>query len=289
MHRNLIRKISLSFLFCLIVASCAKSQDASWQYLFENPPGDIPQIFGKGVVSVDEKNSHALVFSPDGRTIIFSRYPDKTSYIMTYENGKWSEPVESFFFGKEVSFSKDGNKIFYYTDSDIYFVERKGADWSEPVKMGNNINTAEAEYYPCIVNDSSIYFSRAGDWKTGRIMYSKFIDGNYAKAVDLRLPINNGGALHAWISPDEKYMLFNSPRTGSFTQNDIWVSFKKNDGTWTNPKNAGEIINSGADAILCPTVSPDGKYLFFTKLNFSTKACYIYWVSTKFLHELMER
>jgi Tol biopolymer transport system component len=266
--------------------SCSISQNESWEYLNESPPGDIPKIFGKGIVSVDNKNSHALAISPDGKTIIFSRYPDRTSYILTFENGKWSEPGESFFYGKEVSFSSDGKKIFYYTEGDIFFVEKKNDGWSNPIRMGENINTAEAEYYPCIVDDGSMYFSRDGNWKTGRLMYSRFSNGNYMKAVDLGLPINSGGALHAWISPDESYMLFNSPREGSFTQNDIWVSFRKNDGSWTIPINAGEKINSGADAILCPTVSPDGKYMFFTKLNFNPTTGNIYWVSTKFIYEL---
>jgi Tol biopolymer transport system component len=288
-RQNVVKK-SLFIIVALFFVQISNAQTNSMNYLGQSPPGEIPIVFASGVVSVENKNTHALNFSPDGKTIIFSRYPDKTSYIMTFENGKWSEPVESFFHGKEVSFSKDGNKIFYYTGGgDIFFVEKKDANWSEPVKMGKNINTAETEYYPSIVNDGSIYFSRDGNWKTGRVMYSKFIDGNYSAAVDLGLPINNGGALHAWISPDESYMLFNSPRVGSFTQNDIWVSFRKSDGTWTNPKNLGEKINSSADAILCPTVSPDGKYMFFTKLNFSTKAGYIYWVSTKFLNGLMEK
>lgn len=280
---------AIIFLLFMSFTSCSISQNESWEYLNEPQPGDIPKIFGKEIVSVDNKNSHALVISPDGKTIVFSRYPDRTSYILTFNGGKWSEPEESFFYGKEVSFSSDGKKIFYYTDGDIFYVEKKNSGWSNPIRMSENINTAETEYYPCVVADGSLYFSRDGNWKTGRVMYSRFSNGNYMKAVDLGLPVNSGGALHAWISPDESYMLFNSPREGSFTQNDIWVSFRKTDGSWTNPMNAGEKINSGADAILCPTVSPDGKYLFFTKLNFNPNTGYIYWVSTKIIHELRKR
>ena len=112
------------------------------------------------------------------------------------------------------------------------------------------------------------------------------MNGSYQPAVDLGLPINSGGALHAWVAPDESYMLFNSPREGCYTQCDIWISFKMKDETWTNPKNLGEKINSGGDAILCPTVSPDGKYLFFTKLNFNTNTGYIYWVTTQIIDSL---
>ena len=44
---------------------------------------------------------------------------------------------------------------------------------------------------------------------------------------------------------------------------DLYISFKKNDGSWTKAKNMGEPINSSASEI-CPGVSPDGKYFFFT-------------------------
>ena len=44
---------------------------------------------------------------------------------------------------------------------------------------------------------------------------------------------------------------------------DLFVSFKKEDGSWTKGKNMGADINSSATEY-CPTVSPDGKYFFFT-------------------------
>lgn len=259
----------------------------SFDYLGQTPPGDEPVIFAPGLISVKDKNSHALVMSPDGNMIIFSRYPDRTSYVLTKENDKWVGPVESFFYGKEVSFSPDGNRIFYYTDSDIFYVEKLSTGWSSPVKLGPEINTTNlAEFYPSIVKTGDMYFSKDGNWKTGRIMYSKFQNDNFQIPTDLGSPINNGGAIHAWVSPDESYILFNSPRTGSHTKNDIWISFKGSDGKWTKPQNLGENINSGADAILCPTVSPDGKYMFFTKLNFNPVSGYIYWVSTKVIEDI---
>jgi len=274
-------------LFIGINQTVVYSQNLINDYFGQIPPGDTPKIFAPGIVSVDNKNSHALVFSPDGKMIIFSRYPDGTSYIISKENDKWSEPVESFFHGKEISFSPDGNKIFYYNGGDIFYVEKTTTGWSQPDKLGPNINTDSlVEFYPSIVKSGDLYFSRDGNWKTSRLMYSKFQNGEYQKAVDIGLPINNGGALHAWVSPDESYILFNSPRTGSYTGLDIWISFRKNNGNWSNPRNLGNKINSGADAILCPTVSPDGKYMFFTKLNFNTNTGFIYWVSTGIIDSL---
>jgi Tol biopolymer transport system component len=260
---------------------------ASFNYPEEKVPGDTPLVFGLGIVSVADKNTHACMFSPDGSMLIFSRYPDKKSYLMTLEKGAWTAPVEAFFDGKECSFSADGKRVFYYKNGgDIYYNEKSENGWGEPISVGSNINTAETEYYPSVTNDGTLFFSRAGKWSDGRIMYSILENDQYSLPVDIGLPVNNGGALHAFIAPDKSYMLFNSPRAGSHTQLDIWISFHNNDGSWTEPQNLGETINSGADAILCPTVSPDGKYMFFTKLNFNPQCGYVYWVSTEFISKL---
>ena len=255
-------------------------------FLNESKPGKTPVIFGKGTVSVEGKNTHACTFSPDGRMLIFSRYPDRKSYIMTFKNGQWTSPVEAFFEGKETSFSADGKKIFYYkNDGDIYYSEKTESGWGKSISVGIAINTSETEYYPSVTSDGTIFFSRNGKWTEGRIMYSTYSNGKYNTPVDIGFLVNTGGALHAYVAPDKSYMIFNSPRAGSFTKLDLWISFHNEDGSWTNPKNMGETINSGADAILCPNVSPDGKYLFFTKLNFNTNTGFVYWVSSQVIEE----
>ena len=43
---------------------------------------------------------------------------------------------------------------------------------------------------------------------------------------------------------------------------DLYVSYRKEDGTWTKAKNMGESINTPARESVS-VVSPDGKYLFF--------------------------
>jgi hypothetical protein len=44
---------------------------------------------------------------------------------------------------------------------------------------------------------------------------------------------------------------------------DLHVSFWREDGSWTEPLNLGEGVNSSS-AEVRPYVSPDGRYLFFT-------------------------
>jgi hypothetical protein len=257
-------------------------------YLGETPPGVIPQLFGAGKVSVEGENTHACSFFPDGSMLIFSRYPERKSYVMKFVDSQWTEPAEAFFEGKETSFSPYGEKVFYYKDDgNIYYSPKTDSSWGNSISVGNAINTSATEFYPSATYDGTLFFSRNGNWNEGRIMYSTFTNGAYVTPVDIGLPVNSGGALHAYVAPDKSYMLFNSPRSGSHTQLDLWISYRKANGTWTNPKNLGETFNSGADAILCPTVTTDGKYMFFTKLDFNTNTGNVYWVNTSFIDSLL--
>jgi Tol biopolymer transport system component len=253
-------------------------------YLNEMKPGNIPLLFGSGIVSVAGENTHALAFSPDGSSLIFSRYPEKKSYIMRFTNNQWSNPVEAFFEGKEACFSPYGDKIYYYKEpGDICYNEKTNKEWGSSISMDSTINSPDMEYYPSVAYDGTLFFSRGMNWNSSKIMYSNLTDGTYSSPIDIGLPVNNGGALHAFIAPDKSYMIFNSPRKGSYTKLDLWLTFHNIDGSWTDPQNLGKLINSEADAILCPTITPDGKYLFFTKLTFSNSTGNVYWVSTDFI------
>lgn len=248
-------------------------------YLNETPPGDEPVVFARGVVSVEGRNTHALAFSPDGRMLIFSRYPDRTSFVMVRAKEGWSQPERTSFTGKEVTFSPDGRRLFYYFCGDLFAVRLEAGRFSAPIELGPEVNTREVEYYPSITARGNLFFSRNSNWDEGRIEVAMTKGDGFGEAVDLGDIVNEGGASHGFIAPDEGYLLFNSPRPGSTTKNDIWVSLRGADGAWQAPVNLGPRINRDAMAVLCPTVSPDGKYLFFTRLQESGTGL-VYWVST---------
>jgi hypothetical protein len=253
-------------------------------YLGETPPGDEPQVFGRGTVSVDGKNTHALRFSPDGRMLIFSRYPDGTSYYMVRTTNGWSNPAKTSFTGKEVAFDAVAKRLFFYDKGDLFSVRYNQDGFSAPTQLNAKINTPETEYYPCMTAQGNLFFSRNGKWDQGRIMMAKPDGNDFTEPVDLGDLVNTGGASHGFVAPDESYLLFNSPRAGSHTKNDIWISFRKADGAWTAPVNLGPRINREAMAVLCPTVSPDGKYLFFTRLQKDGPGP-VYWVSTRVIEQ----
>ena len=70
------------------------------------------------------------------------------------------------------------------------------------------------------------------------------------------------------IAPDESYMIVNSSgRPDDLGNSDLYISFKREDGSWTRLKNMGKIINS-PETDYCPMLSPDGD---------------IYWVDAKII------
>ena len=82
-------------------------------------------------------------------------------------------------------------------------------------------------------------------------------------------------------------MIFASERPGGFGGSDLYISYRGAEGTWTKAKNLGEIINTPAEEY-SPTISPDGKYLFFTRTvlaepgsGISVKSMDIYWINIK--------
>ncbi|MBU1014754.1 MAG: hypothetical protein KKG99_17295, partial [Bacteroidetes bacterium] len=111
------------------------------------------------------------------------------------------------------------------------------------------------------------------------IYKSQFINGEYAKPEFLPKEINKSkyfGASHPFIAPDESYLILDAPINGN---SGLFISYKKEDGSWTEAVAFGHPINTEAYEGIA-TVSPDGKYLFFNRDND------IYWVSTKIIEEL---
>lgn len=78
---------------------------------------------------------------------------------------------------------------------------------------------------------------------------------------------------HPAVSPDGSFIVFVSDRPGAIghtgnpkqdTTTDLYISFRKNDGTWSAPKNLGKTINTKENEI-SPYIAPDGSLYFSSK------------------------
>jgi hypothetical protein len=112
-------------------------------------------------------------------------------------------------------------------------------------------------------------------------------DGSFAEPVNVGPPINGEfGTGDAFVAPDESYMVFSSRRPPSAGRGDLFVSFRRENGEWGEPVHLGDVINTGAHEF-CPMVTPDGRYLFFSRLHGDSWETAtggdVYWVDARIL------
>jgi len=256
-----------------------------YDYLGNTVPDSIPLLFAPDIVSTQGNNEHTLSISPDGNEIYFTREPERRTYVIKKNGTEWSTPQLTSFIGREAIFSPDGSKLFF-NNGDLLYVNINSIETLDPIWLNKKLNTSSHEYYATISRNGNMYFSRI-DTNYAYIYRAEQYDNKYTNVRRLPKEINkpNCNNFHSFISPDEDYVLFNSNRNESENGVDIYISFKDNNGNWTEAVSIGNNINSGIHD-LCPTVSPDGKYLFFTRYNHSAKNGDVYWVSADFINEL---
>jgi len=243
-------------------------------YLGQEPPGMRPEIFAPGIVSTGYSERTA-VFTPDGKEFYFSLWgaPHGVTFFMKEEQGRWTKPrVASFSgkYGEGFNMSPDGKKIVFASNRPvdgtgealdtypIWIVERTDSGWGEPRNPRPSLTG-----HPTIAETGTLYFSTVYEGGSGGddIYRSTLVDGEYSEVENLGHSINTEvDEYDPFVAPDESYLIFirRVPESGL----DLFISFRDN-GSWTEAKNMGDDVNSRS-AEICPSVSPDGRYLFFT-------------------------
>ena len=276
-------KILVTFMqmwMCCI--SIAQGQTAlKGDYLGQPLPGKMPELFAPGIVSSDDQEHGVPAFSPDGNEVFWLSNrppgPDNENWLcfgktMRRVGDVWSEPESSLY--KSAIFSIDGQRLYFGSEKegdDPYYVEKQNAGWS----------------------DGTLYFMgyAEGQWINLGIYRSELINGRYEKPELLPSNINTASGERNWapyIAADESYLIFCSTRgLPESDQGDLFITFRNPDGRWTDPLNMGPTINtSQMERFSC--VTPDGKYLFFTRDH--TKGYEdVFWVKSDILNELKEK
>ena len=272
-------------------------------YLGQAPPRDTPIMFAPNLVSTERGELNA-VFSPDGREFYFTRSDAQRRSIMQVleQDGAWGRPGRVGFAGDysavDMAFSPDGRRLYYCSnrplagageakqDNDIWVVTRTAQGWSEPVNLGETVNSPADDYYPTFTSAGDLYFSsrREGGRGGNDIYRSRLVDGKLQAPENLGAPINTEKwEFDPFIAPDGSFLLFSSSRPGGLGDSDLWVSFRGADGSWSEPRNLGAPINTiGPD--YTPMLTPDGKYLFYT--SGPTGPDDLYWVDARVIERL---
>jgi hypothetical protein len=272
-------------------------------YFGQKPPGMKPEIFAPEIIST-EVSEGCSYFSKDGQLYLFARGGSKEPgiFIMEQKDGIWSRPQLAPFSARrhdwDFTLAPDGKTVFVASgrphkkggsperDHSIWISERTKEGWSEPHLLPFPVNAGQHDSYPSVTEDGTLYFfsRRNGGLGEGDIYRSKRIKGEFNKVENLGPPINTKfHEVDPFIAPDESYLILCSDRPSGYGKADIYISFRKEDESWTEPANLGETVNSPYDEYI-PAVTPDGKYFFYTTNKTGNRD--IYWVDIKIIEKL---
>jgi Tol biopolymer transport system component len=267
------------------------------RYLGQTPPGLTAEVFAPGVISTEAIEA-SLTFSYDDRFLVFRRgfREDTEIYLAENKAGVWAEPSIAPFFVKQYGFGdftfSPNEPVLYFTtrrplqpgqaeaeSANLWKVEYDNGEWLTPVPVSDAVNTPLHESYPSVANDKTLFFFRRFDAGNGSsdIMFSEFADGDYSTPARMRKDINT--QWDEWdpsIAPDGSFLVYCSTKPSGYGRDDLYVSFKAADGSWSDAINLGDEINSN-ESENRPFITADGKYLFYNKSGNESRD--VYWVA----------
>ncbi len=217
------------------------------RYMGQKLPGISPKPFAPGIVATEKYKETVVTFLPDMTEFEFKRaggkYKQPTLFVMQFKNNKWS---------RKSILPADRSKYqerFHPAKS-----EMRSHEIFKNIPITGLTVSPNGTYYFYHID-----FQKGG---IGHMSYSRLINGNYETPIKMNKSINKGTYIaHPFIAPDESYLMWDAEKEGASTP-DIFISFRKKDGSWGAAINMGDKINTAAYEQR-PRVTPDGKYLFF--------------------------
>jgi len=313
-----MNKLTIIFLATTLgILSCKSGQEIpSIEYSEEIV--SKPISFAAGVISTEENSEFELTFSTDGLKTYFSRRAQgekQKIFESDFEDGNWSTPkVAEFstdrdetpmitpngkflFFGSEREIPNKPNKGNF--DMNIWMLKKIDNGWSDPTPLPEPINYVqiENEEWPSsnnnflFTNDNENYYfttMKRGS-KSIKLYETKFDGENFSEPKEIEgiWEDEKSWVYSAVISPDGKYLVFNSFGAPNGTGGeDIFVSTKTKNG-WSRARSIGELVNT-KDEESSPRFSRDGKYFFFSRAenlgNYEYGEWSIFYVETEYLN-----
>ncbi len=276
------------------------STNIAGEYMGQKKPGKVPELFAPGIISRLKGGHSNITFSPDGKEAFWTEWiladvgysQGCTVWHSKIENGLWTMPEKFLSNGDTPFFSADGQKIFLLATfplppenqnlKGIWYYEKDKSSFTGPKHLDFDVNGTGLYWQFSLDKNENIYFSSEG------LCRSKNSTGKYLekeKLSDIFNPDYQGGA--PYISPDEDYIIFSSRLLpGSFGSMDLYIGFKKSDGTWTDPINMGPSVNSASQEHLS-LVTSDGKYLFLRTERNGVHG--VYWLDAGIIEELKSK
>jgi hypothetical protein len=275
-----LRSILITTVFSFVVSpGFAQPMSKDNLYMGQTPPGSTPKVFPL-FVNPGFFAAERIAISNNGREIYYSEiksyYPIRGENIKryTFDGEKWNGPFD-LFSGYAPALSLTGDTMYFERKdlekkSETYISVKTESGWDNPKRILINLN--KAHYYQVTKKGNEYISSITGNGSGLNDWCKIVITGADTTASSLGRPINTSGEnLDFFVSRDESFMIVtNRPQLG--------ISYRKSDGSWTNPRNFGPKIDFGLGS-WGPYVTSDNKYLFYstgTKPDYSD--VYVYWV-----------
>ncbi len=246
-------------------------------FLGQTPPGGMPQVFQLSV-SPESFAAERITISPDNKEIYYSEidtyYPTTGAFIKyySYSGNHWTGPFTLYEDFLAPALTVNGDTMIFQSDNSdyqSYYSVFKAGSWSLPIRFLMELNSA---HYCQATDPGNFYISTSAITGIGGNDWCRLeMNSQDTTVVSLGLPVNNGADnLDFFIARDESFMVL--------AKNGLKISYHKDDGSWTNPKNLGSHINFGL-GMWGPFVSADNKYLFYTTgIQPDYSDTYVYWV-----------
>lgn len=296
--------ISLS-LILLVVAGCSLSpsrESTQLDYLDQIPPGDTPEIFAPGIVSVTGRFDMGFTMSADGNAIAFGiaheSDPTQTNIqFLTRKNGIWSGP-NSTLLPDNINtslpmFGPNGRELYYTksvngAENDLWVGKYSPAKITNNYQLSQSVNSGQREAGHGKTLDGTLYFTsnRDDERQCCGDIYRATLADNYSQAEKVHALNSEADEDGLYMSPKEDYIIIQAWKNEFQTKHDLYISYRTIRGSWTTPERLSAIIN-GPEIEQRPFVSPDNSYLFFSRMSINQRGntteyeSDIYWINTE--------
>lgn len=151
---------------------------------------------------------------------------------------------------------------------DFYYSISEDGKWEKAMPVGYPLNTSQNEGAQSLSADGKFMVFTGCNRRDGigncDLYYSRLEDGQWSKPVNMGKPVNTSAKeTQPSISADGKTIYFASNRPGGKGGLDIWKTELSENGTWSNPENLGDSVNTPYDE-QSPFIHPDNKTLYFS-------------------------
>lgn len=281
------------------VVQCGADTILQRSYFGQQPPDTVPAIFAPGLISVRGRSEFRFEIAADSTQAGFTSlitttgyppFPELISHFtgsdianfqrLFWKNGKWTYPSQQLTACYLGGYTSDYSSIYYNTTDATQFMFSSSSDEGFSNRMQVSLSF-DNPVYPSFTASGKMFF---GDYLNGSVYYAEKIPDGYA--IPILLPISQ--ARFPFVSKDGSYIVFENG-------NDLFVSFDLGNNNWSAAFSLGDSVNTAYNET-APSLSPDGKYLFFSRANepsafrdWDTERLplsNIYWISTTKIESL---